>query len=110
MSSVAGEGVGGLLGHKVCYSRLKFGFGTLPLPFCSLVLFFQRLVLLSVHAGAGPFDQCDRWKRNLGAPNLSRRTQGLSEQVRRRAAPTVQSGLIFSLSVFSFLFPSNFTY
>jgi hypothetical protein len=33
-----------------------------------------------------------RWKRNLGAPNLSRRTRRLSEQVRHRAAPAFQSG------------------
>src|SRR5882762_5318969 len=37
------------------------------------------------------------WKRNLGAPNLSRRTRRLSEQVRHRAAPAFQSDFNFFL-------------
>jgi len=39
---------------------------TPPLPVARWVLCFQRLLLLSVTAVAGPYDQCDRWKRNVG--------------------------------------------
>src|SRR6266571_3624591 len=108
---MAGEGVGGLLAHKVCSSRLKFSLERFLFLFCSLVLF---------PAARTPIRACDRsrssnlinaisWRRNLGAPNLIRRSRRISEQVRHRTAPTSQSGLNFSLSVFSFLFPSNFT-
>jgi hypothetical protein len=80
---------------------------------CALV-FFQRLVLLSVRErlvsqhyliNAISVEE-ERGRRS----NLSRRSQRLSEQVRHRALRrTFQSifGHVASLGVFSFLFPSN---
>src|ERR1039457_1104687 len=65
---------------------------------------FQRLVLLSVHparAGA-PYDQCDRWKRNLRRPNLKRRSRGLSEQVRHRARLNVPKRWYLRLTVLGY--------
>ena len=39
MSSTAGEGVGGLLAHKVLLVEVEVFSGALPLPVCTLVLF-----------------------------------------------------------------------
>src|SRR6266487_2534362 len=98
VSSMAGEGVGGLLAHKVCSSRLKFSLERFLFLFCSLVLF---------PAARTPIRACDRsrssnlinaifWKRNLGAPNLIRRkAKSILKQVRQRATLTSQSGLNF---------------
>src|SRR6266568_1297012 len=75
---MAGEGVGGLLAHKVCSSRLKFSLERFLLLFCSLVLF---------PAARTPIRACDRSRSsNLinaisveeerkGASNLSRRSR-----------------------------------
>jgi hypothetical protein len=49
MSSVAGEDVGGLLGHKGSWLRIEVDLETLPLPIARWV-WFQRLILLSVLA------------------------------------------------------------
>src|SRR5437667_9957639 len=110
MSSMAGEGVGGLLAHKVCSSRLKFSLERFLLPFCSLVLF---------PAARTPIRACDRSRssnlinaisveeelgRVQSKPTLAK---SILKQVRQRAAPTFQSGFNFSLNVVSFLFPSN---
>src|SRR5207247_887197 len=80
--------------------------------------YFQWFILLSVHpaVAGGPFDQCDQHrKRNLGAPNLRRRSQRLLEQVRHRTArlPCTkrsnlrQSALASSPSVFTRLLRSS---
>jgi hypothetical protein len=69
--------VGGLLGHKLCWSRLKFiwsaSSSVLLVGFC-----FQRLLLLSVHPATcskwrgQQFDQCDQLEEERGrTPNLS---------------------------------------
>src|ERR1700730_17067492 len=112
MSSVAGERVGGLSGHKVCELRVEVYFGTLPLPmarwFC-----FQRLVLLSVHlavARAAIRSMRSGGRGTRARPNLGRRSREISEQVRHRAQRrTFQSGefLISLGDLCSFLFPSN---
>jgi hypothetical protein len=99
MSSVAGEGVGVLLVHKVCYRRLKFGFGTLPLAAARALwgaegFLFARWFCVQPRKLSGcmrrqsqqQFDQCDQRGRGTWArPILSRRTRRLSEQVRHRA-------------------------
>ena len=43
-------------------------FGTLPLPFCTPVFLFQRLLLLSVHltVARAQFDQCDQLEEERG--------------------------------------------
>src|SRR5438105_785048 len=75
---MAGEGVGGLLAHKVCSSRLKFSLERFLLLFYSLVLF---------PAARTPIRACDRSRSSnvinairveeeLGVrPNLSRRSR-----------------------------------
>src|SRR6266540_5628737 len=111
MSSMAGAGVGGLLGHKVCSSRLKFSLER-------FLFLFTRWFLFSSGSYSYPcmrpqsqqqFDQCDQrgrgtWARVQSKPTLAK---SILKQVRQRAAPTFQSGFNFSLNVVSFLFPSN---
>src|SRR5438477_5596943 len=107
---MAGEGVGGLLAHKVCSSRLKFSLERFLLLFCSLVVF---------PAARTPIRACDRSRssnlinaisveeelgRVQSKPTLAK---GILKQVRHRTTLTFQSGFDFSLSVVSFLFPSD---
>src|SRR6266567_1523648 len=110
MSSMAGGGVGGLLGHKVCLSRVKVSLGRF------LFLFARWFVF---PAARTPIRACDRsrssnlinaisMEEELGRvqskPTLAK---GILKQVRHRTTLTFQSGFDFSLSVVSFLFPSD---
>src|SRR5947199_6345095 len=109
MSSMAGEGVGGLLAHKVCSSRLKFSQRFLLL-FCSLVLF---------PAARTPIRACDRSRSSnlINAINVEEelgRAQSKpthAKSIRSRLdtgqRPLSKVVLIFPLGVFSFLFASN---
>src|SRR6266700_7617943 len=107
---MAGEGVGGLLAHKVCSSRLKFSLERFLFLFCSLVLF---------PAARTPIRACDRSRSSnlinaifleeeLGRAQ-SKPTQS-EEYSRSRLGngqrPRPKVVLIVSLGVFSFLFPS----
>ena len=109
---MAGEGVGGLLAHKVCSSRLKFSLERFLLLFCSLVLF---------PAARTPIRACDRSRSSnlinaisveeeLGrAQSKPTHAKGIRSRLDAGQRPRFQSGVNFPLGVFSFLFPSNFT-
>src|SRR6266487_5665632 len=109
VSSMAGEGVGGLLAHKVCSSRLKFSLERFLFLFCSLVLF---------PAARTPIRACDRnrssnlinaifLEEELGRaqsnPTLAKIFRSRLDTGQR---PRSKVGL-FPYWVFSFLFPSN---
>src|SRR5438067_3301146 len=84
VSSMAGEGVGGLLAHKVCSSRLKFSLERFLLLFCSLVLF---------PAARTPIRACDRSRSS----NLINAISVGEELGRAQSKPTHAKGILSRL-------------
>ena len=100
MSSVTGGcGVGGWLGHKGLLAEVEVSSGALPLRFLLVGLFIQRLLLLSVLATGSRSSNLINAisvEEELGrAQSKPTPAKIFLKQVRRRAAPTFQSGLMF---------------